>query len=268
MLPRALLMVVVSLALCLQACGGGGANNGGTNTPTVPPDPPVVNQFDITFTSPDVGVHQGYATDGKVHFLFDTGMVERRADDANWTLQAQNAKVFTNLTGYDHLGDGDYYNGKLYVAGEYYKDCSNFAQASVFVFDAQTLDRLSVTPLGEQFEISGVAVDPVAQELWVSSFCDATKIRVYDLAAMTLKRTVLLQPNVPHVQGIALGPDGFYLSKHEGTLWRMSLEGQTQAVFQLATPVAHEGLDYSQSQLRWLIDGGTGNKKIYYLTPK
>ncbi|MGZ4816645.1 MAG: YncE family protein [Terriglobales bacterium] len=212
--------------------------------------------------------HQGYATDGKVHFLFGSKQVEKRANDGTWSVLAANSKVFVGTGGFDHLGDGDYYDGKLYVVAEYYKSCSEFSNPAIFVFDADTLKRLSVHKLAENQEVSGVAVDPGSQELWVSSFCDSSQVWVYDLTTMLLKRTVPLQPSLLHIQGIALGPDAFYLSKQEGSIWRMSRTGQTEGVYSTNIPGSHEGLDYSQPHLAWLIDSGVGKRFIYFLGPK
>jgi hypothetical protein len=265
-----LTLVLLFALIILVSCGSG--SGGSSFTVDLPPgnqDFPPGNQFVPGFMSPDTDAHQGYATDGTFHFLFDTGRVIKRANDATWSLLAENDLVFANLSGYNHLGDGTYYQGQLYVVGEYYLECSNHSKPSIFVFDANSLARESATQLPDQQEVSGMTIDPSAKEIWVSSFCDGSRIWVYDLATMMLKRTVDLQPNVAHIQGIAIGPDAFYLSQHEGKIWRMTRAGACTQVYQSSiSGVAHEGLDYSQQELRWLIDSDVGHKNIYYLLPK
>ena len=265
---RALLTAM--LTLTLFNCGsnpgssvsGSNASSGSSiSAPAVPPD-----QFSLVFTSPDVDVHQGYATDGTFHYLLDTDRIIKR--DGNWSVVTQNTTPRAGTSGTNHMGDGDYYHGMLYLPEEHYTGCNDFSNQAVFIYDAANLQRISVIPVAGDHEMSGLAVDPDHSEIWITSFCDGSKIWVYDLLNLELKRTVPLQPNVSKIQGIAYRNNEFYLSKHEGSIWKVTREGVATQVYKSPLTAVHEGLDYSQSELRWLIDGGTGNKKLYYLSPK
>jgi hypothetical protein len=218
--------------------------------------------------SPDTGCHQGYATDGTSHFLFDTHRILKRADDATWHITGVNDTPFEGLTGFDHVGDGDYFEGKLYAPVEHYTSCANDSSPAVFIFDATTLVRTGVIDLPIAQEVSGVAVRPESRELWVSSYCDGNQLWIYDVDTFELKRTLALRPALKNVQGLAHHDGIFYASQNDGTLMRVTLDGATQQVFKTNFPGAHEGLDYSQSELRWLIDGGLGEQKVHYLEPK
>lgn len=248
--PRALLLL---LSLVLLGCGA------------VSRSPE--NLFTDVSQSPDTGCHQGYATDGTSHFLFDTHRILKWADDATWHITGVNDTPFEGLTGFDHIGDGDYFEGKLHAPVEHYTSCTNDSNPAVFLFDATTLVRTRVVDLPVKQEVSGVAVRPESRELWVSSYCDGGQLWVYDVDTFVLKRTVALHPPLKDLQGLTHRDGVFYAAQNGGTLQRVTLDGATKQVFKTDTPGAHEGLDYSQNELRWLIDGGLGKQKVHYLRP-
>ncbi|MGE5111652.1 MAG: hypothetical protein ACM3JB_12385 [Acidobacteriaceae bacterium] len=227
------------------------------------------NLFYEVSQSPDTGCHQGYATDGISHFLFDTHRILRRADDATWHITGVNDSPFEGLSGYDHIGDGDYFEGKLYAPAERYINCgTDHANPAIFIFDAETLVRRQVVPLQGTEEVSGIAVLQEARELWVSSYCDGSRIWVYDVDTFAFKRYVGLHPLLSAVQGLAYRAPYFYVAQNEGSLFRVTQEGETVRVFKTDSPGAHEGLDYSQKELRWLIDEGFGEQRVHYLFAK
>lgn len=222
--------------------------------------------------SPDTGGHQGYASDGTSHFIFDTKRILTRADDASWHVTRVNDAPFAGLSGYNHLGDGDYFEHKLYVPAEHYVSCSDHAKATILVFDSTTLERVAVLELPEGQEVSAVVVRPEARQLWVSSYCDGSRLWVYgfdpaDLDCVHLERTVRLSPAIPDIQGLAYHDGFFFLAQNSGTIWRTYLDGVSAPVYQSSSSGTHEGLDYSQQELRWLIDEGVGKQKIHYLVP-
>jgi hypothetical protein len=223
------------------------------------------NLFIDSALSPDTGCHQGYATDGTAHFLFDTHRILKRANDSTWHIIGVNDSPFEGLTGFDHIGDGDYFEHTLYVPVERYSSCTNDSNPAIFLFDATTLVRTRVVDLSVTQEVSGVAVRPDARELWVSSYCDGSQLWVYDIDTFELKRTVPLSPKLPVIQGLAYRDASFYIAQNSGVLQLVTLEGHTRQVFKTNSPGAHEGLDYSQHELRWLIDEGLGEQKIHFL---
>ena len=108
------------------------------------PNVPVGFVSTPAFISRNTGMAQGYTTDGTYHYVISTTSLIKCLDNAGWTVIATNSTPFAGLTGYSHLGDGCYYNGKLYVAGEYYNSCADFSSQSIFVFNASDLSRDSV----------------------------------------------------------------------------------------------------------------------------
>jgi hypothetical protein len=74
--------------------------------------------FHETFVSPDIKCHQGYATDGTNHYTFDNQTIYKWRNDLNWSLIASNNTPFAGVPGLNHFGDGDYFQGKLYIVAE------------------------------------------------------------------------------------------------------------------------------------------------------
>jgi len=245
--------------LFLLACGG---------TPESLKQPAIIDLFADTFQSPDTGCHQGYATDGTSHFLFDTHRILKRANDATWHITGVNDQPFDGLAGFDHMGDGDYFEGSLYAPVEQYSSCTSDSNPAIFMFDAVTLLRTRVIDLPSAEEVSALAVKADARELWVASYCDGRKLWVYDLDSFALKGAVWLDPALSGIQGVAYRDGYFYVAQNDGVIQRVSLSGKTTPIFHTTAPGAHEGLDYSQGELRWLIDGGFGEQKVHFLVPK
>jgi hypothetical protein len=231
--------------------------------------PPVTNTSPLTFISPFLACHQGYATDGTNHFIFDTTRIFKRANDDNWTVLRANIQPFIGLTNLvTHLGDGDYYDGKLYVVGEVWRGCGNVSNQSILVFDANTLERLDVISVSNQnHEVSGLVVVPEHGKngvIYVTSFCDGTKIFRYDLKTFKFLGARVLQPAIPQIQGITYHSNVFYLSSDLGGLFTSDLYGEVKWFYNSPVKGSHEGLAYSQGTLRWLVDQGNGNSHIYY----
>jgi hypothetical protein len=227
-------------------------------------------QGQITFISPNTFSHQGYATDGTNHFTFDNQAVYVWSNDVNWTSVASNMAVFSGVSGLNHLGDGDYYDGKLYVAAEAWRSCGNYTNQSIGVFDATTLQRLSVhNVMADAHECSGLAVVPADGSngiIYVTSYCDGSQIWKYDLQTFALIGTLPLSRSIPYIQGIASANGKFYIAQDTGYIYSLDYSGNVSQVFYTPIPGSHEGLKYVQGQIRWLIDSGAGKKFIYYVS--
>ncbi len=224
---------------------------------------------EITFVSPNTFCHQGYATDGTNHFTFDNQAIYLWSNDVSWTSLASNTSVFSGFHGLQHLGDGDYYNGMLYVVAEWWSGCGAYTNQSIVTFDATTLQRLHVYNVArDAHEMSGLAVVPgdgTNGIIYVTSYCDGSQIWEYDLSTFTLIGTLPLSQTIPYLQGIAAGNGKFYLSQDSGNIYSVDYNGNVTPAFSTRIPGSHEGLKFVQGQIRWLIDGGLGHKFIYYV---
>jgi hypothetical protein len=227
------------------------------------------------WTSPPTSSKQGWATDGTYNYTFDTQAIYKRTDDSNWNIVTSNLSPFEGLTpGIDHLGDGEYYNGKIYLPAESY----GFAGTCTFRF--QTLAVYSATetelPLTdsrnistEGHEVSGVAVVPPQNALYVSSFCDGSKLWIYDIDSLTLTGTLSLSQNVPYIQGVSynsatnslfITADNSSPFEQGGEIYQVSLTGTVTPVYTVTLPSEVEGLDYTQNSLGYMI-----NEQVYFL---
>ena len=226
-------------------------------------------QNQITFISPNTFSHQGYATDGTNHYTFDNQAIYRW-NGADWALTASNASVFQGAAWLNHLGDGDYYNGEIYVVAEFWSSCGNYTNQSLLTFDAATLQLLSVHNVAaDGHEVSGLAVAPgdgPNGTIYVTSYCDGSKIWEYDLSTFALIGTLSLSQPILYIQGITWADGKFYISQDSGSIYALDYSGNVSQVYFNSVPGSHEGLKYVQGQIRWLIDSGPGRKFIYYVT--
>jgi hypothetical protein len=175
--------------------------------------------------SPETGirkVEEGIAWDGTNHYLIFRGSVVKV--DGSWSnVVASNETPFRGLTGFDHMGAGEFYQGKLYVAVESYHGCGHVTNQSIFIFDANTLGRKSVTPVSNYTsEVSALTI--VTNQgphgvIFVSNFCDESKLYKFDLSDLSFLGTLPLDQPISQLQGIAyrnglifaandVGPDG------------------------------------------------------------
>ncbi|MGD0166427.1 MAG: hypothetical protein ABSC51_03940 [Gaiellaceae bacterium] len=219
--------------------------------------------------------HQGYATDGTYHYLFGTNSIYKRNDDATWSLVAQNRNANSHLLS-THLGDGDYYNGNLYVPSELYRGCRPgfVTHQSILVFRASDLSRVAVHDISAQgHEVSSVAVAPdigANGTIFASDYCNPFYIYKYDLHSFAFLGGVHVSHKIFLDQGLAYR-DGLLYASSDGRGGRIYVIDPTTGAATLAyksnAVVAHwEGIDYSQSTLRRTLFFKNHTQKIQYLS--
>jgi WD40 repeat protein len=230
-----------------------------------PPDSSVV------YVSPATGATQGYATDGTNHYLFSTAGIQE--DDADWNQLFSNANPFSGLpSGVIHVGDGAYFQGMLFAPVESFKGCNNVTHQTVAVYAANRpglpLVRYSdISANGH--EASSVTVAPSTNSLYVSSFCDGSKLWIYDLYTLKLKGTLALSTNILKIQGISWNPAQSQFAvtadsadQNTGYIYLVSASGAvTGPVYTVPQKGELEGVDYTQSTIRYLIDG-----RVYFVS--
>ncbi len=232
------------------------------------------NAFSYTGYSPEVSFEQGIATDGTNNYLFSTGFLRKM--DAKWnTILAVNNLPFAGLTGYNHLGAGTYYRGKLYVSAETYNGCGQVTNQSIFVFNPADLSRISVTVVTNYTsEISAVTVAPDLGTngiVFISNFCDGSKLYEFDPATLVYLGSLTLDSTVPFIQGLAY---------HGGLIYAVTDSGPNGVVYTIDPNTGHvqqlaliifpycrevEGCDYSTGNF-WIMATGTSNY-VYYFAP-
>jgi len=226
----------------------------------------------VAASSPQVGVYQGWATDGTYIYSIDTASFNKLNNDETWSIVTSNTSPFAGLTpGITHLGDGEYYNGNLYIPAE------NWAYAGNCTYRYQTIAVYDTTASGlplvtsndisaDGHEVSGIAVVPSQNALYISSFCDGSKLWIYDLSTLTLTGTLPLSENIESIQGISYNAptNSFFMTadafnpagqQYGGEVYQVSLTGTVTPVFVVPGPGELEGLDFTQTNPGYAING-------------
>jgi hypothetical protein len=222
-------------------------------------------------------VEEGIASDGTNRFLIFRRNILKV--DATWTnILAANENPLAGLKGYDHLGAGEYYQGKLYIATEAYHGCDHVTNQSICVFDAATLKRVSTTSVSNfTSEVSAVTVVTNAGSegvMFVSNFCDESKLYKFKLTDLSFAGTLPLDQPVAKLQGLAF---------HNGTIYAVTDSGTNGVVFGIDPTSGHtrelafltfphgkevEGCLYDQNRLEVLVASHTNRfNYVYYFSP-
>jgi hypothetical protein len=225
-----------------------------------------------TFVSPIVD-NQGYATDGSDHFTFGTTSIRLR-DYSTWLVKAENTKPLGGLVGYNHLGDGDYFKGKLYVPmGQYglgSKACVGDPKSTIGLFDARTLEREAIYIVPDVRDPSGIAVAPDQGEngtIYMTPFCDSSHIYSYDLSSFELLKIIRLSSPLENMQGIAYRDGLLYIVSDSPTdrITVVTPDGVVQDVVYAVKSFEAEGIDYSQAEIRWVYKDDATTTRVHFL---
>lgn len=220
--------------------------------------------FAKTYRSPEIASHQGYTTDGTYNYMTNDGALYKCKNDAQWSIVAENKRPFMGLFGKpDHLGDLDYQDGKLYVPAERFSVPCHFKDQQIAVYNADDLSLLNAVDVSAQgAEISGVAVVPGQNLLYVASYCDGSKLWKYKLPTITFTGTLNLEKNIPDLQGITWDGNRFLASSSEGNrIYIVGVQGTVQGPVLASEGCEAEGLKWHNNSLRWLVSqpGPPGN---------
>ncbi len=242
------------------------------------------NRFIGFCGSVDTHSHQGYTTNGDYDYTIHTDALYKYISFSmkppfGGSLQASNTDPFAGLSNVDHLGDGDYENGKLYVPMEHYNGCGDVSNQKIAVFSASDLSRLSVHDISAQnFEVAGITVIPEDGAngiIYLVSYCDGSKIWKYDLSNFSYLGYISLSSNIPHPQGITHYNNYFYINSDTDSAdytYLVKKDGTVLGtIYQSPSPADYwEGLDYFQGDDTYApflnVLKGTGTSSGYICT--
>lgn len=222
----------------------------------------------ITFESPMVPAWEGYATDGKNHYIF--GVKKISEYNQHWQQTQLNGTALAGLpSGVNHIGGGAYYHGKLYAPVEHYAGCQDVADQTIAIYEAHQkglplIAQKSVARNGQ--EISAVTIDGKKNELYTSSYCSGAKLMVYNLKTLQLERTIPLSKDLSMIQGISWNPKykEFALAydgpdSKVGYLSLVSASGKVSKPIFATAPLGElEGIDWTKQtkgEIRYAIAG-------------
>lgn len=165
---------------------------------------PVLNS---SFVSPNFAtdLQQGYAFDGTNHYLIGTSKISKR--DGSWGVLVENNSALTGISGVNHLGDGVYLGGSLYIPVESYPAVTGMKIAK---YDSTTLSLITTYDISAQgHECSSITTDGTI--LYISSYDDGTKIWKYSLTGTFLGVINISNPFTNNIQGISYYSGDFYI---------------------------------------------------------
>lgn len=236
--------------------GGNGISNNLTDTQPL---------YKITYIPPIyTSSVQGYTFDGNNHYIIGTNRITKY--DNNYNIIVDNNNAQSGILGVDHLGDGVYLNGYLYIVAETYPQLTGMQIAK---YDATNLKLVTTYDVSAQgHECSSIATD--GTYFYISSYNDGTKIWKYSLTGNYIGYTTISSPFTNNIQGISFYQDYFYITE-QVNLYKIKSDG-TSKTFIMAAPddvsYTHrsEGLQVVNGEIRWLVmsDNQVYNK-IYYI---
>lgn len=220
--------------------------------------------------SPVLSEIQGYTTDGTYHYGFDTASIKKRNNDATWSVAVQNATPLDGLT-INHIGDGQYYNGKLYTVGMNYVDAENISEQSIMIYSAIDCSRVSVNDISAQGgNPAGCCINANDGDngiIYVVYFNDTTHINMYDLLDFSYLGQITLSSPIAGMQGITEKNGYWYISSHSTTesIYKCLKDGSSVVKINERTGFENEGIDYSGEFIKLGVYRGTGTVTDVYL---
>jgi hypothetical protein len=150
------------------------------------------------------GRSQGLSNDGSNIFFTSTDGVQET--DLNYNIVGQNNNpIPASLAalGDSHIGDGDYYNGNLYLPIE---DENVYQHPNIAVMNASTLTLTGTTyALNPALQVDGVpyvAIDSTNGHAYTSTYDNATQLNVYDVNnGFASLGSIQLSQSIDAVQG-------------------------------------------------------------------
>jgi len=215
-----------------------------------------------TFTkvgeSPDTDSHQGVAASADYYYTFHTNRIDKRSK-GDWSVVLQNTNPFEGMVGVDHVGDGDYYDGKLYVPVEHWASTTDYGNQYIAVYDADTLQLLEAHDISQYgHEVASLVVVPEDNAIYVVDYSDTgAKVYKYSLTNFALQDTITLSQAIKYAQGIEYKDGLFYISAEDGKLYVVQKDGTVIASYALVSAsYNNEGLAWDGNKLLWTQDEG------------
>jgi len=229
--------------------------------------------WDIIYTSPDLpaDLQQGYTYDGTCHYLMGTNRLTKY-NSAYSIIIANNPNPLSGIPGgVDHVGDGCYLNGFLYLPLENNSLAPTTLSAQkIGKYDAMTLNLVTTYDVSAQ-NPSGASLTTDGSILYMFEYYGSgNRILKYSLIGAYLGSITIANP-LPFVQGASYYNGLFYVSDQE-SLYTISLDGSITTFLRTApnAPLAHraQGVQVVNGEIRWHIAKSSGEiYNDYYLNP-
>lgn len=177
--------------------------------------------------------------DADFNFLQTTGTVDTSTLDVTTGIPAELAAL-----GFDHIGDIDYYNGRIYISLD--SEAGDYQNGHVAVLNASDLSytgelyELVGDPTNEHDDVaSWVAVDGEAGIGYGKEWQSGDTINVYDLDDWSFTGTLQMDQSLRNIQGAKVLDGMMYMASDNSTRSVYSLDlstGHVEELFQLSEP--------------------------------
>lgn len=218
----------------------------------------LVPETRFTFTEHEA--HQGLAFDPAtgVRFIIHTNRLYKY--DADWNLVATNASPIGD-SGIDanHLGDGAWHEGQLYIVLEDYPN-DPYDNQHVVVFDGDLVFQRSFDISAQRHEVSSIVFSPRDRRFYVTDYTQPGNLQMYDEDFVYQGAKPLSEP-LSRMQGITWWRDAFWVV-HTDRMSRVDFDGTVSDEFVVGSGTV-EGVSASEDVIYWLIDpSGAQNSYI------
>lgn len=221
--------------------------------------------YTVTSTSSNLAanLNQGYAWDGTNHYLIGTSRIAKM--DSSFNVIVDNTTPFTGTTGANHLGDGVYLGGFLYVPAQTSPGTTGM---QIIKYNATTLAFVAT------YDISATnpncsALTTDGTYLYVASFEDGSKLWKYDLVGNFIGLITISSP-ITGIQGISYYLGDLYIT-NETNLYKVSLSGINKTNLgtvpgDISSIHRTQGLEVVSGVARVLIVNEAGFTNVFYLS--
>jgi Ca2+-binding RTX toxin-like protein len=177
--------------------------------------------------------------DADFNFLQTTGSIDLSNFDIKTGIPTELAAM-----GFDHIGDIDYYDGRVYISLD--SEAGDYQNGHVAVLNASDLSytgelyELKGDPTNEHDDVaSWVAVDGEAGIGYGKEWQSGDTINVYDLDDWSFTGTLQMDKSLKNIQGAKVLDGMMYMAAHDSTRSVYSIDlstGHVEELFQLPTP--------------------------------
>ena len=192
----------------------------------------------------EVEGRQGVAADGESYLVSGNTSLYRYSKSGELLVKNENALNDLEQAA-NHIGDISVYNGEIFAGIEWFEDGQG-KNIQIAVYDARSLNyerSIPWEPASGQVEVSGVAIDPDNNSIWLSDWVNGRYLYRYDLQTGAYITRLHLRAPPQWQQGVAWHDGFLYITADDGdaedqevdNLWRVPTETRDTAAY-----VTHE----------------------------
>ena len=192
----------------------------------------------------EVEGRQGVAADGESYLVSGNTSLYRYSKSGELLVKNENA-LNDLLQAANHIGDISVHGGEIFAGIEWFENGQG-KNIQIAVYDARSLNykrSIPWEPASGQVEVSGVAIDPDNNSIWLSDWVNGRYLYRYDLQTGAYITRLHLRAPPQWQQGVAWRDGFLYLTADDGdaeeqevdNLWRVPAETRNTAAY-----VTHE----------------------------